>query len=79
MKLFGSKRKGETSIDDEPRTAASAPQKPKERVVDAASYDFCDLGLCDWICASVRAMGFSAPTNIQRTSIPSILEGKGHL
>ena len=37
---------------------------------------FKDLGLCDWICKSTKAVGFKKPTDIQSACIPSILNGQ---
>ncbi len=38
--------------------------------------NFKDLGLCDWICKSTKAVGFKNPTDIQNACIPSILDGQ---
>jgi len=37
---------------------------------------FQKLGLCDWICRNVSALGYKHPTEIQNACIPAILQGK---
>mmetsp|Transcript_7872 Transcript_7872/g.15938 ORF Transcript_7872/g.15938 Transcript_7872/m.15938 type:complete len:533 (-) Transcript_7872:17-1615(-) len=37
---------------------------------------FADIGLCDWLCQSTNFMGFKKPTDIQKSCIPAILQGR---
>eukprot|EP01039_Chlorochromonas_danica_P000483 gene483-522_t len=37
---------------------------------------FAATGLCDWLCTSVRNMGYRRPTAIQTACIPAILQGR---
>ena len=37
---------------------------------------FAALGLDELVCAAVEALGFDAPTPIQKEAIPPLLEGR---
>jgi ATP-dependent RNA helicase DDX49/DBP8 len=66
---------GESGDGDDTNAAVvkSAPTVAKE---GQQAHTFAGLGLADWICKSVAAMGFRNPTDIQEACIPSILVGK---
>ena len=44
--------------------------------VTECAQSFKELGLCEWICHSTKAMGYKHPTPIQTQCIPAILNGR---
>ena len=77
MELFGSSKrlapvKDAVAKDASKTVLAVANASGKE----TKKHTFAGLGLCDWICHSVAAMGFRKPTDIQEACIPSVMAGK---
>lgn len=44
--------------------------------IEECAQSFKELGLCEWICNSTKAMGYKRPTPIQSQCIPAILNGR---
>ena len=36
---------------------------------------FGELGIADWLCRHLFSIGFESPTEVQKSCIPSILQG----
>jgi len=85
-KLFGSKKahSRQQSKDQDGDSSALEPERCYEKLSDPSAaanhlkggYDFPSLGLSPPLVASCRAMGFQAPTPVQRAVIPLVLQGK---
>jgi ATP-dependent RNA helicase DDX49/DBP8 len=80
MELFGT---NDTAKDTRalPSRQAGTPDDPEQeskRFTDATANarTFAELGLCDWLCKSTSFMGFKKPTDIQKSCIPAILQGR---
>ncbi len=59
------------------RNPNARPKQDVDRSEDmSSSYTFQDLGLCEWLCKSTEAVGYRHPTEIQKSCIPAILQGR---
>lgn len=81
MDLFS--RKSKPAVENTEEVDSNRPKgslRNNESLVpvplDKEKLTFASLGLTDWICTSVKAMGYKRPTPIQQECIPAILQGR---
>lgn len=63
-----SKRVKACSPSDEPKSTNTK--------TDAGATQFCDLGVIEPLCDACSALGYKAPTPIQKQAIPPALQGR---
>lgn len=59
--------------EEENREEMGAESSSSKKGADSLSFE--GLGLSEWVCKSVAAMGFRQPTPVQQECIPAILSG----
>lgn len=65
--------KKQKTMTSESRETSSADGTIVNSVSHKSVETFADLGVCEWLCDSVAAMGFKKPSPIQAECIPAIL------
>ena len=75
MELFSSVV--DKPVEKKDKKQATEVNDSEENNIEASNVrTFAELGVCDWLCKSTAFMGFKKPTEIQKSCIPAILQGR---